>query len=210
MCLGSQTILEHVLHRLIAVGVTSVAINLHHHADKVVAFLQSRKNFGLSVTYSHESVLLDTGGGLKKLQSFFEDEDAFIIHNSDIYSQCDLSVLVAEHRKRQAIGTLAVMNKACTRGLYFNEHKGLTGWTQEGQGAPQGGSCMAFSGLSVASGQLFSFMEPHDSFSLIRPYVSAARTTGRVWGSVISAEDWVDIGTPDQLAALRARLNASL
>ncbi len=207
MSLGKETILEHVLNRLIAVGVTSVAINLHHHGDKVVDFLHSRENLGLSITYSRESVLLDTGGGLKKLQSFFEAEDAFIIHNSDIYSLCNLSALVDQHRQRNAIGTLAIMNKPTTRGLYFDSQNVLAGWTQEGHSAPPGGSCMAFSGISVASGQLFTFMEPRDSFSLITPYVSAARATRQVWGAVIPSEDWVDIGTPDQLAELRVRLS---
>jgi NDP-sugar pyrophosphorylase family protein len=206
MSLGDQTILEHVLERLIMSGVTSVAINLHHHADKIVEFLRSKNNLGLEITYSREDVLLDTGGGLKKLRAFFENEDAFIIHNSDIYSLCDLSALVAEHRNRKAVGTLAVMDKASARGLYFDHNNVLVGWTQESQGAPEDGKCMAFTGISVASGELFSFMEERDTFSLIRPYVTASRATQRVWGAVITADDWVDIGTPDQLAALRARI----
>jgi NDP-sugar pyrophosphorylase family protein len=206
MKVGDQAMLELVVSRLKSAGVSAIAINVHHLADLVIDFVRSKNNFGIEVVFSNEATLLDTGGGLKKLRSFFEQEEAFIIHNSDIFSLCDLSALIQIHRARNAVGTLAVMERASSRGLYFDRNNVLVGWTQESQGAPQDGQALGFSGISVASGELFSYMGEADTFSLIRPYLEASRATGRVWGVAIPAEDWVDMGTPEQLALLRSKL----
>jgi NDP-sugar pyrophosphorylase family protein len=48
---------------------------------------------------------------------------------------------------------------------------------------------------------------PHDgTFSIISSYLSAARATGRVYGKRFADVAWTDIGTPEQLEALRERV----
>ncbi len=207
MQIGGVTILEHVIGRLKAAGVTAVAINVHHHAGKVREFVESRGLFGLDVLFSEESTLLDTGGGLKKVLSFFEGEDAFIIHNSDIFSTADLAALVALHRSRRSIGTLAVLQRPTRRGLYLAPGGELVGWTKESSPQPPGSELVDFSGISVASSELFGFMGDAVAFSLIEPYLAAARSTHRVTGTLIDHESWADIGTPEELEALRAKLS---
>lgn len=203
---GGKTMLERVVGRLKEAGVTSVVINVHHHAEKVVTFVEQRARFGIEVTFSHEPTLLDTGGGLKKVATHFASEDAFIIHNADIYSDIDLKSLVEAHRSRKAVATLAVMERASKRGLYFSQEHRLLGWTEEGGTPPAGSRVLAFCGISVASSRIFDFMGDESVFSIIKSYLSAARATGAVWGEVISQRAWVDIGTPEQLSALRERL----
>jgi NDP-sugar pyrophosphorylase family protein len=205
MEVGGKTMLEHVVDRLTAVGVTAVAINVHHHADQVTEFLKSRSYFGLEVMVSHEPKLLDTGGGLKKVAPFFSGEDAFIIHNADIFSDIDLAELVTHHRDRKAIGTLAVMERPSKRGLYFDAKHHLVGWTEESTEAPAKSTLLSFCGISVASHDLFAYMEKEAAFSIIKPYLAAARDSKRVWGVTCNGVDWTDIGTPEQLATLRQR-----
>lgn len=205
MEVGGKTMLEHVVDRLKAAGVTGVAINVHHHADKVTRFVQERNNFNLEVVISHETTLLDTGGGLKKVASFFSGEDAFLIHNADIYSTFDLSHLVKSHRAHNAVATLAVMARDSRRGLYFDPAYHLVGWTGE-ESPPDSSALLNFSGISVASHEIFSHMGSEDVFSIIKTFLAAARTTQRVWGERIQDAEWTDIGTPEQLEALRKRL----
>lgn len=205
MTIGEKTILELVVERLKGAGVSALAINVHHHADQVARFLRDRNNFGLEVLVSHEPSLLDTGGGLKKVASFFSGEDAFLIHNADIFSTVDLEKLVDQHRSRQAIGTLAVMSRPSPRGLYFDSSHRLVGWTGE-KTPPPSGTLLSFCGISVASHEIFSHMEREDVFSIIKTFIAAARSTNKVWGEVVSGVDWTDIGTPEQLTALRSRV----
>lgn len=207
MEIAGTTMLERVVTRLKDAGVTAVAINLHHHAEQVVQFVESRNRFGIEVTFSHEPTLLDTGGGLRKLKEFFQDEDAFFIHNADIYCTSDLKRLVSAHRDRKAVGTLLVMERPDTRGLYFDTDRQLVGWTGEQASVPSTAQLRAFCGVSVASGEIFRFMGEESVFSIIRTFLDAARDTNRVFGEIIDpSADWVDIGTPEELSALRLKL----
>jgi NDP-sugar pyrophosphorylase family protein len=172
----------------------------------VADFIKSRAYFGLEVLISHEPSLLDTGGGLRKVAPFFAGEEAFIIHNADIFSDIDLSRLVEHHRSRNALATLAVMDRPSQRGLYFDARHHLVGWTQEGCAAPKGARLYSFSGISVASHEIFSHMPDEGVFSIIASYLSAARVTERVYGEVVAGIEWTDIGTPEQLQGLRDRL----
>lgn len=202
---GGKAVLEHVVERLKSVGVTEVVINLHHLADKVVSFMESRHCFGLKVHFSREESLLDTGGGLKKAALFFQGDDAFFVHNADVLSTIDLAALALLHRSRSAIGTLAVLRRPATRGLYLDAANRLVGWSGEKAPAPTGTELFGFCGVSVASPQLFSFMPEESAFSLIQPYLAAARATKLVWGHPCPEAEWADIGTPEQLATARQK-----
>jgi len=209
MSLGKETILEHVVVKLKAAGVTSLVINVHHHAEQILTFAKAHNNFGLPIFFSHEPALLDTGGGLKKVSTHFAGEKAFLIHNADVYCELDLSTLVRTHLAQGSVATLAVMKRPSARGLYFSDDRHLVGWTQEASPPPLHANLFGFCGISVASDEIFSYMEPDDTFSIIKPFLSAARATHRVFGEVLTDTAWVDIGTPEQLQALRERLGQS-
>ena len=68
---GARPLLEITLSRLRAFGIREVIINVHHFADMVAGYLKANNNFGMRIEVSHEDVLLDTGGGLKKAAWFF-------------------------------------------------------------------------------------------------------------------------------------------
>src|SRR5947199_7104752 len=94
--IAGRTLLEITLSRLRAFGVREVIINVHHFAGMVLDYLKKNHNFGmLRVEISHEDILLDTGGGLKKAAGFFLEDTAeqntpFILHNVDVISTIDL------------------------------------------------------------------------------------------------------------------------
>ena len=209
MPLGKETILEHVVAQLKAAGVSSIVINVHHLADQVVTFVKSKDNFGLAVNFSMEPVLLDTGGGLKKVAPDFAREEAFLIHNADVFCDTDLGALVKKHLANNSVATLAVMKRPSSRGLYLSPDGHLVGWTEEKASPPADADVFAFCGISVASPELFSYMEAGDSFSIIKPFLSAAHATHRVLGEVLTGSAWVDIGTPEQLQTLRNQLARS-
>lgn len=209
MSLGKETILEHVVAQLKAAGVSSIVINVHHLADQVVTFVKSKDNFGLAVNFSMEPVLLDTGGGLKKVATDFAREEAFLIHNADVFCDTDLGALVTKHLANNSVATLAVMKRPSSRGLYLSADGHLVGWTEEKASPPVDAEVFGFCGISVASPELFSYMEAGDSFSIIKPFLSAAHATHRVLGEVLTDSAWVDIGTPEQLQTLRNQLARS-
>src|SRR5262249_57066195 len=92
----------------------------------------ANNNFGLRLEISHEDVLLDTGGGLKKAAWFFLDDskhpdEPFILHNVDVISTIDLRRMMDSHVTNQALATLAVQKRETSRYLLFNEQNQLCG-----------------------------------------------------------------------------------
>lgn len=234
--IGGKTILEHVIERLKDVGVTSVMINLFYLADRIEAFARERNNFGVDLHFSRETELLGTGGGLMKAREFFAGEEAFFVHNSDIYCELDLSLLLAEHRRRDALATLAVMRRESSRQLLFDAEMKLCGWQHGPRPAnsptPNVGAALtrephvertliagaqakplqgrSFSGIQLLNAEIFNHVpHQHGNFSIIEIYLNAAQFTGRVFGYVMPKALWIDIGTPAALETLRDRLKAA-
>jgi MurNAc alpha-1-phosphate uridylyltransferase len=78
---AGRPMIEYALDKLQSYGVQEVVINVSHLKEQLLAYLSSRKN--LKIKISWESEPLETGGGLKKAQSLLGDEPVFVI-NSDI------------------------------------------------------------------------------------------------------------------------------
>jgi NDP-sugar pyrophosphorylase family protein len=66
-----KTLLEIVILKFIALGVSDIIVNVHHFPDQVISFLKAHQNFGIHIAVSDErNQLLDTGGGIKKQHGF--------------------------------------------------------------------------------------------------------------------------------------------
>ena len=139
--LNGRTLLEIALTRLRQFGVTAAIINVHHHAEMVVAYLKSKNNFNLHIEISREDdQLLDTGGGLKKAAWFFQEsaanlDEPFLLHNVDIISTIDLTAMLQFHTEHHAFATLAVQSRPSSRQLLFTDQLQLVGRRVENQDA---------------------------------------------------------------------------
>ena len=78
-------LLEIVIRRLIFFGIKDIIINVHYMAEQIEDFLAEKNNFGINISISDErEKVLETGGGLKKAQWFFDDKKPFLVCNTDI------------------------------------------------------------------------------------------------------------------------------
>ncbi len=60
-------LIDHVIQKLKAAGFTDVIINVHHHAEMIMAHVEKMGRFGITIEFSHEKEeLLDTGGGISE------------------------------------------------------------------------------------------------------------------------------------------------
>jgi len=134
--IAGHPMLEHVILKLKAAGFTEIVINIHHFGDQILDFLKVNENFGLTIHISDErDLLLDTGGGVKKARSFFENSDEpFLIHNVDILSDVNLKELYDYHLQSGGVATLLASRRKTSRYLLFDEKKKLCGWTNKDTG----------------------------------------------------------------------------
>jgi NDP-sugar pyrophosphorylase family protein len=199
-------ILEIVIRRLINYGFKDIIVNVHHFADRVIEFLDSKDRFGINLQISDErDELLDTGGGLKKAAWFFDDGQPFLVHNVDTLTNIDLLDYYNYHQKNAALATLLVRHRPGSRFFLFDENTRLSGWenvlSQEKVVARNHSALLeqiAFSCLHVIDPKIFELMEEKGCFSIIDVYLRLAGQH-KIMGYVDDNSYWLDIGTPEKL-----------
>jgi NDP-sugar pyrophosphorylase family protein len=206
-----KTLLEITLLRLQKFGVHDVIINVHHFADSIVDYLRANQNFGTHIQISREEVLLDTGGGLKKVARFFLDtspgvDEPFILHNVDVISSIDLQQMLQFHRKHRPLATLAVQDRETSRYLLFDDQPSLCGRRAGRNGnSEQVRPCpepqaLAFSGIHIISPRIFSLLNEEGSFSIINSYLRLASQGEKILAFRADEYYWLDLGRPENVA----------
>lgn len=179
--INGKPLLQIVIEKLKQAGFNEIIVNIHHFPDQIIDFLKVNNNFGIRIEISDErQMLLDTGGGIKNVEWFFDDGKPFLVHNVDIISNIDLNELYQAHSARRALATLVVSRRDTFRYLLFDENNRLKGWVNEktGELKPQG-CCpdifhkLAFSGIQVLSPSVFDLMKTYETkFSIMDFYLN--------------------------------------
>jgi NDP-sugar pyrophosphorylase family protein len=99
--------LYHILRLLQRHGVTEVVVNLHHHADIIRSWFQDVEAMGMSIRWAYEEQLLGTAGGVKNNEDFLASE-TFLVMSGDSVTDLDLAELLATHRAKGGLATIAV------------------------------------------------------------------------------------------------------
>jgi len=218
---AGRSMLDTTLRKFEAAGIHEVVVNIHAFADKVEAELAEwvLEHPGMTIRVSDErDLLLETGGGLKKMQHWLYQEP-FLVHNVDVLTDINLSSLVeaderfaAEHvasepKEGLHLATLAVRKTESDRYFLFNDEGLLCGWENVKTGEkklsrPHENSLhrFGFTGIHLIHPALFNLMSETGVFSITDVYLRlAARHTIRLFD--VTDRRWFDIGTPEQLQA---------
>src|SRR4030095_11545676 len=88
-------------------GITEVVVNLHHKPDSVRRSLGDGSQFGVTLKYVHEPVILGTGGALDNARALLEG-DTFVVVNGKLITDLDLKSALEVHRQEKALATLVL------------------------------------------------------------------------------------------------------
>lgn len=212
---GGMPLLELVLKRLEAQGFQESLVNVHHHAGRLIDWIQNNPLNTMDVRVSDESSeLLDTGGALKHAWEQLKSHREVLVHNVDVISDTNLRKLISRHRSTTAAVTLAVRERESSRYLLFDSKGYLVGWenTKTGErlwvnGEPSSYERYAFSGIHVISPELLMDFPEEDRFSIIPYYLALARNSAvRAW--VHNEDKWRDLGRPQDLREFDAYIRS--
>ena len=183
-----KPLLEHQIGWLSAAGIQSLVINLHHLGEQIEAYFGDGRGHGVEISYSHESELLDTGGGIVKALPLLGSEP-FLIVNGDIYTDFPFDQLSA--LPAWANIHLVVTPKPEFRQTGDFEFNG-TRITARGKG-------YVYCGICILRPTLFE-TDRAEPFSLREHFFKA------ISSRTISAQNWpgywIDIGNQAQLNAV--------
>jgi NDP-sugar pyrophosphorylase family protein len=204
--INGTTLLERTIKKLSGAGFNEIIINVHHFSGKITDYLVRNKNFGAHIEISDESsVLLDTGGGIKKAAYFFTGREPFIVHNVDVISSINLNDLLNNHISSGALATLAVMTRKADRYLLFSPENKLCGWTNVTKNESKWSvpgitnvSYFAFSGIHVLNPEIFPLIKENGVFSVIDLYLRLSASFP-IKAYVHDTSFYLDLGKPENI-----------
>jgi NDP-sugar pyrophosphorylase family protein len=109
--IGGMPILEHTIVWLAHYGIRDIIINLSYMPQAVMDHFGDGSRWDVKLTYSIEQEALGTAGGLKKVASFFEGNQPFLLWYGDNLSRCDLGRLIARHTATGSVATIALHHR---------------------------------------------------------------------------------------------------
>ena len=203
--INGRTLLDHAIDRLALVGVERVVVNVHYKAAMVAAQLARRDHPRIEI--SHETELLDTGGGVARALPLLDD--VFFVVNSDLLwldGQDRTLQRLAAAFDPERMDAILLLQRTVTAvgydgsGDYLIDASGYPHRRGERAVAP-----FLFAGLQLLHSRAFAGISDR-VFSLVRIF-NRAEEAGRLQAIVHDGE-WYHIGTPQGLAATRERLSS--
>jgi mannose-1-phosphate guanylyltransferase len=102
-----EPLLGYWLDSLANTGITSILINLHHHAAQVERFIEKRPDRN-NITLVFEKELRGTGGTVRENAGFCNNEPVMVIH-ADNFCTSDLSKFIRAHGDRPSSTEITMM-----------------------------------------------------------------------------------------------------
>jgi len=197
-----EPLILHTMRRCYHCGIREFIINTHHLAEAWDKVFPERSWNGCPVHFSHEPVLLDSGGGVKKIEPLASAEEPLLVVNGDMAATFDLGRLLEEHLSRRPPVTLALRTSGDKRNVGFVPASGLVTDMRHALGRDPG-SCQ-FTGAYCMEPEVFDRIPARVAVSIIPVFLDYIRE-GRLRGMLADDGLWLDMGTPE--AYLQAHLD---
>ena len=205
---GEKALIERSIEQLRSAGFVQLWINTHHLAEQVQNFLGDGARYGVSIRYSHEPELLDTGGAVANVDSL-RNAPLLLILNSDalFLDPIPFDSLIKMQLSRPDSAATLLLTKHQDVDKYGVIEASAEGEVTSFIGVPTTANSTAagkyvFTGCSLLGPSILKLLPPAKSvFSLTKDLMSDAVKSGLAINAVIYRGGWLDVGTPDRLAA---------
>ncbi len=194
---GGKPLVAWHLERLARAGFREVVINVSHLAEMIEARLGDGSAWGVSIAYSREAEALETAGGIATARELLGAEP-FLLVNADVYCDVDFAALAVRGIGARLAHLVLVPNPAFRPQGDFSLAHGEVGI----DAAPR----YTYAGIALIAPRLVAHVTPGQAAPL-GPILHDAARRGDVSGEIHRGA-WSDVGTPQRLAELAARLKS--
>lgn len=178
----------HQLELLKSWGVDEVLVNVHFQAEQLIRVLPDICPQGLKLNFSFEPEILGTGGGLRRM-AWFVDDDPLWVCNADVLQKLDPQPLLKAWENNDA--------SVC---LWMVAGKGpQTVKVENGKVMDFRAGGLTFSGLHLLNRKALEALPDTSFSSVIEGYDRMLAAGGNIMGVEVPGSEWSDIGTPEQL-----------
>lgn len=190
---AGKSLIEHIIEKLVGVGVKDIVINHAWLGDQIEACLGDGSRWGVRLHYSPEPEGgLETAGGIIKALPLLGD-DPFWVVNGDIFIDSDLTDLPTTLAPNDYAHLLFVRNPEHNpQGDFALDNGRVIAKTPDDVG-------YTFSGIGLYAPALFA--DYAAGFRPLKPILVQAISRNQVAASLLKGR-WTDVGTPARLSQL--------
>lgn len=206
---AGRALIDHVLDRLVAAGVTRAVVNVHAFADLLELHLARRTDIEI-VTSNERARLMETGGGVKQARALLGDAPIVVCNIDSVWEEPRGSAIarLAEGFDPARMGArlmLAELGECLGfdgAGDFLMDASGEITHRGERPRADR-----AYTGVQIVDPRIVD-SEPCKPFSFTRVW-RRLQSEGRLFGAPLGGF-WMHVGDPVALAQAEARLAAAL
>jgi mannose-1-phosphate guanylyltransferase len=184
-----KPLITFALDHLIDLGVESFIINTHKLPEFFENVFPERTYDGRSVGLVHEPELLETGGGIKNVESQLGAEP-FVTYSGDILTDIDLQLLTGEHFRRGNDVTLALRKTGLATAVAFHDGRVVDIGNRYGVTGNYD-----FANIAVWNPEIFLRIPRNKKISFIPIIADWIGERGRIGGAVLEEGLWFNIGS---------------
>ena len=130
--IAGRPLLDVIIDQLQKAGCKAAIVNTHHLHQKIEAFLAAQQ-YSLEVLTRYEPQILGSGGAIKNLADFWDDEP-FMVINADIVADIDLKEVYSDHCRQHAPATLVLCDDPVFNSVAVEQNKWITGFSNQADG----------------------------------------------------------------------------
>lgn len=202
LSLGGRPIITYAMDHLIGAGIDRFIVNTHHHPEVYGRIFPDLTWRGVPIILRHETVLLDTGGGLKNIEDLLGEDDTIICYNGDIISTLPLQNLLTSHDANGAEVTLVLRSSGGLLNVTIGE-KGEIVDLRHTLGREGVRDCL-FTGIYAVETAFLGHMDSGKVESIIPVLLRRiVKKPGSVRGVVVDDGYWSDIGSIEVYEGLK-------
>jgi mannose-1-phosphate guanylyltransferase/mannose-1-phosphate guanylyltransferase/phosphomannomutase len=189
-------VMEHIINLLKKHGYNNLIANLHYMPEQLIEHFGDGKRFGVDIQFRREIQLSGDAGGVRACKDFLSD-GTFIIMMGDLLTDCDLTAIVAEHKSKGALASIAVKQVPDVEHfgvVVTNENGFITGF-QEKPKQEEALSNLASTGIYVFEPEIFQHMPADGVYGFGRQLFPELVAKGAPVLGVEFKTYWSDVGT---------------
>jgi len=199
-----RPMITYAMDHLLTAGVERFIVNTHHCARAYGDLFPEAQWRGFPITFRHEPLLLNTGGGLKNIEDLLGSDEAIWVYNGDILTDLPLDKLLAEHDARDHEVTLALRSSGSPRNVSLDARGRICDF-RFALGAAAEKLCL-FTGIYLVRTAFLRRLAPGGKEDIVRIFIEMVREQpGSVGSVVIDEGEWHDIGSREAYEAVNKR-----